>query len=146
MIWLTEEDERLLFEMEGEISREKLLENWRCFMEFTPIPSGSPQEEQAIQFLKSKLEEYGLHPKVLRYDAYISIPKRAMLEVLTPKSMEIRCTPYRQVGTTGPQGVEGDVVYIPPEEIGLTNCKDKIVLADQETTSDWMGLRNGLLF
>jgi hypothetical protein len=145
MIWLTEEDERLLLEMEGEISQEKLLENWRRFMELTPIPSGSPQEEQAIQFLKSKLEEYGLHPKVLRYDAYISMPKRALLEVLTPKYLEVRCTPYRQVGTTGTKGVEADVVYIPPEEIGLTECREKIVLADQETTADWMGLRDGLL-
>lgn len=114
-------------------------------MEFTPIPSGSPQEMQAIQFLKSKLEEYGLHPKILRYDAYISIPKRALLEVLTPKCMEVKCTPYRQVGTTGPQGVEGDVMYIPPEEIGVAECKGKIVLAEQETTADWMGLRDGLL-
>ena len=145
MIWLTEEDERLLSEMEGEISREELLENWRRFMELTPIPSGSPQEEQAIQFLKGKLEEYGLDPQVLRYDAYISVPKWARLKVLAPRCMEIRCTPYRQVGTTGPEGVEGDVVYIPPEKIGLAECRDKIVLADQATTADWMGLRDGLL-
>ncbi|RLI08341.1 hypothetical protein DRO42_06515 [Candidatus Bathyarchaeota archaeon] len=145
MIWLTEEDRRLLAEMEGEISKEELRENWERFMEFTPIPSGSTQEEAAIQFLKQKLEEYGLEPRVLRYDAYISEPKRAKLEILAPERMEIRCTPYRQVGTTGPEGVEGEVVYISPDDIGRAECRGKIVLADQATSGDWMGLRDGLL-
>jgi len=40
---------------------------------------------------------------------------------------------------------EGDVVYIPPDEIGVADCRDKIVLADQQTAGDWMGLRDGLL-
>ena len=145
MIWLTEGDKHLLSEIEGEISEEELRQNWRRFMEFTPIPSGSPQEEEAIQFLKRKLEEYGLEPKVLRYDGYISEPKWAKLEVLSPQKMEVRCTPYRQVGTTGPEGVEGEVVYIGPEEIGKVECGGKIVLADQATSGDWMGLRDGLL-
>lgn len=145
MIRLNEEDDRLLTEMEGEISKDALLENWKRFMEFTPIPSGSPQEEAAIQFLKGKLEEYGLEPKVLRFDAYISDPKWARIEVLAPQRIEVRCTPYRQVGTTGPEGIEGEVVYIDPESIGKAECRDKIVLADQATSGDWMGLRDGLL-
>ena len=145
MIQLTKEDSHLLAEMEGEISKEELMENWERFMEFTPTPSGSPQEEAAIQFLKEKLEEYGLEPQVLRFDAYISEPKWSKLEVLAPQRLEVRCTPYRQVGTTGPDGIEGEVVYIDPESIGRAGCSDKIVLADQTTSGDWMGLRDGLL-
>ena len=145
MIRLNEEDSRLLVEMEGEISKEELMKNWEHFMEFTPISSGSPNEEAAIQFLREKLEEYGLEPQVLRFDAYISEPKWAKIEVLSPQKLEVRCTPYRQVGTTGPDGVEGDVVYIDPDSIGRAECRDKIVLADQATSGDWMGLRNGLL-
>lgn len=145
MIWLTEEDRQLLAEMEGEISKEELQENWERFMEFTPTPSGSPQEEEAIQFLKRKLEDYGLYPQVLRFDAYISEPKWAKLEVLAPQELKIRCTPYRQVGTTGPEGVEGEVVYIDPDSIGKAECRGKIVLAEQAVSGDWMGLRDGLL-
>jgi N-acetylated-alpha-linked acidic dipeptidase len=59
--------------------------------------------------------------------------------------MEVQCTPYRQVGTTGPEGIEGEVIFIPPEEIGVADCRDKIVLADQKMAGDWMGLRDGLL-
>ncbi len=145
MIYLIDDDSRLLAEMETEISRELMQENWERFMEFTPIHSGSGKEEEAIQFLKRKLEEYGLEPEVLRFEAYISDPKHARLEVLEPYREEIQCTPYRQVGTTGPEGIEGEVVYIPPEEIGVTDCKEKIVLAEQRTAGDWMGLRDGLL-
>lgn len=145
MIWLTEDDRQLLAEMEGEISKEELQGNWERFMEFTPTPSGSPQEEEAIQFLKRQLEDYGLEPQVLRFDAYISEPKWAKLEVLAPQELEIRCTPYRQVGTTGPEGVEGEVVYIDPDSIGKVECRGKIVLAEQAVSGDWMGLRDGLL-
>ncbi len=122
MIWLTEEDMELLKEMEGEISKLLMKKNWRIFMEYTPIHSGSPEEEAAVQFLKERLEEYGLEPEVLRFDAYISDPKWAKLEILAPLVMEIKCTPYRQVGTTGPGGIEGDVVYISPQDIGRVSC------------------------
>jgi len=145
MIWLTEEDRNLLAEMEGEISKKLMQENWERFMEFTPIHSGSPEEESAVQFLKEKLEEYGLEPEILRFDAYISDPKWAKLEIIQPLEMEITCTPYRQVGTTGPEGLEGDVVYVAPQDIGKVSCKDKIVLTEQQTAGDWMGLRDGLL-
>jgi len=145
MIWLTDEDIRLLKEMEAMISKPLMEENWARFMEIVPIHSGSPEEEDAIQFLKARLEEYGLEPEILRFDAYISDPKMARLEVLKPYAMEVQCTPYRQVGSTGPGGIEGEVIYIPPEEIGVADCRDVIVLADQQMAGDWMGLRNGLL-
>ncbi len=42
MIWLTEEDRRLLAEMEGEISKERIRESWGRFMEL-PIHFGSKE-------------------------------------------------------------------------------------------------------
>lgn len=145
MIWLSEEDERLIQEMMGEISKEEMLRNWEEFMEFTPIPSGSPQEQEAIRFIKAKLEGYGLEPQLYWFDAFISEPKYARLRVLSPREMEVQCTPYRQVGSTGPEGVEGEVVYVSPEEIGKVECRGKIVLAEQRVAGEWMGLRDGLL-
>jgi hypothetical protein len=145
MIWLTEEDRELLKEMEAEVSKEEMQANWEAFMALTPIHSGSEEEEDAFRFLKAKLEEYGLEPEMLRYDAYISDPKYAKLEILLPLEMELKCTPYRQVGSTGPEGIEGEVIYIAPEDIGRATCRDKIVLCEQQTAGDWMGLRAGLL-
>jgi len=145
MIWLTEEDRELLKDMEAMISKEEMQANWEAFMELTPIHSGSEEEEEAFLLLKAKLEEYDLTPEMLRYDAYISDPKYAKLEILQPIEMELRCTPYRQVGSTGPEGIEGEVIYIAPEDIGRAACRDKIVLCEQQTAGDWMGLRAGLL-
>ena len=41
MIYLTEEDKTLLAEMEKQISKPTMKENWKAFMEHTPIHSGS---------------------------------------------------------------------------------------------------------
>jgi N-acetylated-alpha-linked acidic dipeptidase len=141
MIKCQKEDLAVVENMGKEISKEELMENWKQFMTFTPIHSGSSQEEDAAQFIKQKLEEYGLVPEILRYDSYLSNPKWARLVVLEPHNFEIQCTPYRQVGTTGAEGFEGEVIYLSPEEIGRTECRDKIVLAEQKTSGDWMGLR-----
>ncbi len=145
MIWLTEKDRELLKSMEAMISKEEMLRNWETFMEITPIHSGSDEEEVGFQFLKQKLEEYGLETQMLRYDAYLSDPKYAKLEILQPIEMTIGCTPYRQVGSTGSEGIEGEVIYIAPENIGKVACENKIVLCEQQTAGDWMGLRDGLL-
>ena len=125
MINLSKEDKQLPDKLAKEISKKELMGNWEQFMEFTPIHSGSSQEEDAAQFIKQKLEEYGLAPEILRYDSYLSDPKWARLVVLEPHNVEIQCTPYRQVGTTGPEGFEGEVIYLSPEEIGKTECRDK---------------------
>jgi hypothetical protein len=95
--------------------------------------------------MKKKLEEYGLECRVHRFEAYLSDPKYSKLKISTPINMEIQSTPYRQVGSTSPEGFEADMIYLPPEELGYAYCKDKIVLCEQKTSGDWMGLRNGFL-
>jgi len=145
MIWIKDDTRQLIIDLEVGVSKVLMQENWERLMEYAPLHSGGPEEEAAIQFLKSKLQEYGLEPEVLRFEAYISDPRYARLEVLEPLPMEVQCTPYRQVGSTGPEGFEGEVIYIPPEELGYAECRDKIVLCEQQTAGDWMGLRDGFL-
>ncbi len=141
VIWLSPDDKELLQTFRNEISIDNLKKTWKQLMEFSPIPSGSLQEEQAIQYLKGKLEEFGLSPVILHYNAYLSIPKEAQLTVIAPKIMNIQCTPYRQVATTPSEGIMGEVIYLSPNEIGKVDCQGKIVLAEQTVSDDWMGLR-----
>ena len=145
MIWLTDDTKRLIERLEAGVNKEMMLANWEQMMEMAPLHSGSPEEEKAIQFLKEKFEEYGLECKVHRFDAYISDPKYSKLKVTEPVELEIQCTPYRQVSSTSPEGFTAEVVYIPPDELGYAECRDKIVLCEQQTSGDWMGLRNGFL-
>jgi len=145
MIWLPEEDKKLIKQMEGEVSKKILQENFDDLMRYPPLHSGSPQEEQAIQCLRGKLEEYGLEPKILRYEAYITDPKYARLTVTAPQRMEVQTTPYRQAGSTTPDGFDADVVYVPPDMLGFAECRDKVVLCEQRTGGDWMGIQGKLL-
>lgn len=145
MIWLTDETKKLIKKLENGINKKKMQANWEDMMKFAPIHSGSSEEEMAIQFMSKKFQECGLETKIHRFEAYISNPKYSSLTITYPVEMKIQSTPYRQVGSTTPEGFEGEVIYIPPEELGYADCKDKIVLCEQKTSGDWMGLRNGFL-
>lgn len=145
MIWLTDDTKRLIKRLEAGVDKDLMLANWEKMIEMSPLHSGSLEEEKAIQFLKEKFEEYGLTCHVNRFDAYISDPKYSKLKVTEPIELEVQCTPYRQVSSTSPEGFTADVVYIPPDELGYADCRDKIVLCEQQTSGDWMGLRNGFL-
>ena len=141
MVNLSPEDSKLLEKMVKDISKESLETNWSRFMEITPIHSGSQEEEEAAQFIRQRLEEAGLSPEILRYDGYISDPKYARLQITFPHQIEFQTTPYRQVGSTGPEGLDGEIIYLGPDEIGKMDCRDKIVLAEHKTAGDWMGVR-----
>ena len=39
------------------------------------------------------------------------------------------------------RGIEGEIIYLAPDEVGKADCRDKIVLAEQKTSDDWMGMR-----
>jgi hypothetical protein len=145
MILLPEEDRKLLRKMEAEVSKETMIANFDELMQYPPLHSGSAEEEQAIQVLRKKLEEYGLEPKILRYEAYITDPKTAKLTVTAPQVMEVQTTPYRQAGSTSQEGFEAEVIYVPPDMIGYQECRGKIVLCEQKTSGDWMGLQGKLL-
>jgi len=145
MILLPEEDRKILRKMEAEVSKETMRANFDELMQYPPLHSGSPEEEAAIQALSRKLEEYGLEPKVLRYEAYITDPKTAKLTVTAPQVIEVQTTPYRQAGSTTQEGFEADVIYVPPDMIGYQECRGKIVLCEQKTSGDWMGLQGKLL-
>lgn len=145
MILLTDETKKLIKELEKGIDKGRMQANWEEMMEFAPMHAGSPEEKQAIQFMKQKFEEYGLETRIHGFEAYLSDPQYSSLRITHPVEMEIQTTPYRQVGTTTPEGFEAEVIYIPPEELGYADCKDKVVLCEQQTSGDWMGLRNGFL-
>ena len=144
MIWLSKTDKDLLHELSSEISAEELKENWHRIMDFTPMPSGTPQEEAAVNWLKQKLQEYGLEPKILRYPAYISLPKEAQITVLSPGKVDIHCSPFRAVASTPNEGIEEELAYIESKNLGLVPCSGKIVLTDQ-ATGEFMGIRQAQL-
>ncbi len=145
MIILNDDTVKLLGRLERGIDKELMQRNWDEMMEIAPILSGSPEEERAIMYMKEKFEGYGLECRVHRFDAYLSQPKYSRLRIISPGEMDVKWTPYRQVSSTRPEGFEADMIYVPPEELGYADCRGKIVLCEQKTSGDWMGLRAGFL-
>lgn len=141
MIWLSSTDRKLLGDLEREVSTDHLQTNWEQVMTFTPMPSGSPQETQAILFLQTKLEEYGVSNQLLWYEGYLSEPKEAHLTILTPKALTIPCAPFRQVTSTPSEGIQGELIYVPPDEMGKMACREKILLSERLTYRELQELR-----
>ena len=113
MIWLTDETQTLIKELEAGIDKPRMQRNWEEMMEIAPIHSGSPEEERAVQYMKKRLEEYGLECNIHRFEAYLSSPKYSNLKITAPVEMKIQSTPYRQVGTTTPEGFEASGAPLP---------------------------------
>ena len=59
--------------------------------------TGHPDGEAAVDYLVERLRQYGVPTERLFYDAYLSLPLDASVEVLSPSSRGLRyCDVYRE--------------------------------------------------
>lgn len=96
--------------------------------------AGSPEIEKAIEYVKGKLDEYGIDNEVLEFDAYVSIPEFAELQLLSPEKKTIETLAFSGSATTPAEGIEGELVYAgggAEERYKNIDAKGKIVLAEQ---------------
>jgi N-acetylated-alpha-linked acidic dipeptidase len=105
--------------------------------------SGSEDERTAADFLASYLEQWGVRYTIHQPELYLSVPKKAYLQVTSPIEKEFRVkTPSFSIAT-GDQALQGEIVYIPTgyakgindifgSEIddNLVNLEGKIVLTE----------------
>lgn len=131
MFSLSVEDDALLDKLVGEVSKDGMAKNWEDLMSLMPAPSGGPEVEDVMQFIQEELNQHGVENQLLRFDGYVSLARYARLKIIEPFLKDITCIPHQQVGSTDPGGIEGDCIYISPEEIGFAACQDKIVLTEQ---------------
>ena len=92
--------------------------------------SGTPQERESFDYLKSCLDGYGFRTELLLHDAYISLPGRARIEVggETPD-----CITHSFSRSSPPEGVRGSVVYAgagTPADFAGVEARRKIVLLE----------------
>lgn len=87
--------------------------------------SGTEGEFQSVRWLAAKLAEYGLSYQIHEFEAYLSYPVRANLRVVAPVEREIRAKTKAFGLSTPPQGIKGDLVYVPivADEVGLMDEK-----------------------
>jgi len=79
--------------------------------------SGGPGEDRAAEYIAGQLRDAGVPVTVHEFDAYLSYPIRATLEVLEPEPMQIRCLTHAFGRSTGPDGTIADLVFITDDDV-----------------------------
>jgi hypothetical protein len=76
--------------------------------------SGTEGEYKAVDYIVKTLRSYtGIEVEVHEFDAYLSFPISASVELVSPGSEVLRAKTRSFSGTTPEEGVVGDIVYIP---------------------------------
>jgi hypothetical protein len=76
--------------------------------------SGTEGEYRAVEHLVNTLEQYdGVQVKVYEFDAYLSYPRSASVEVVAPVPEALKAKTRSFSGSTPPEGVTGEIVYVP---------------------------------
>ena len=85
--------------------------------------SGSDEEYEAFKWLEKQYQEYGFKTRLIRHDAYISLPQ---LSRLTVNGKWV----YSQTHSMVPSShCRGEMVYCPSVDmIKNTDCKGRVVL------------------
>lgn len=92
-------------------------------------PSGSAQEAEAAALLVAEAGSFGLHCETQSFPVWAYEEKESFVDVLAPFERHIPATPAGLTGTTGPDGVRGELVFVETgEEEFLDGIKGKIAL------------------
>jgi hypothetical protein len=74
--------------------------------------AGTEEERKAAGYIKKRLDEYGIDSTIHEFDAYISLPGEASLEILSPVQASLPCLPRIFITPTPPEGMEGEVIFL----------------------------------
>lgn len=106
------------------IDRERM---WQTLQYLNSVDrtSGTAGEFAAVDWLVARLKDYGVSVDVHEFEAYLSVPVRASLRVTAPVAREVRAKTKAFGRSTPPQGMTGELVYVPvvADEIGVPDEK-----------------------
>ncbi|MDR7521308.1 MAG: M28 family peptidase [Armatimonadota bacterium] len=73
--------------------------------------AGSPDERAAVDYIAETLRADGVEVTIHEFRGFVSLPRDASLDVLTPDPMSIPCRPRSFGANTPPGGLEGELVF-----------------------------------
>ena len=116
------------------ISMDRLMEHVRSLTEISPERlSGTETEKRVVSYFENYLGKFGVPMTVHKLDGFVSFPGRSSLKVTNPSDMEIPCSTFAQIPSTGEDGLEGDLIYVGnggEEDYTGLDVKNKIVLTE----------------
>ncbi len=75
--------------------------------------SATRGEREAHEYVRAKLDDYGVPYNTYEIDALISHPKEASLKVTSPTPMEVECITHAFSKSTPEEGMEAEMVFVP---------------------------------
>ena len=99
-------------------------------------PSGSEAEKKAADWIASEFKALGLKTSIEEFEVTTGRVVSQKLEVLEPKMGEIPCEVMPLYGSTGSEGVTGDLVYLETydEEYLTPDIEGKIIMTSGRPT------------
>ncbi len=79
--------------------------------------TGGSGEGRAAEYIADRCRDAGVPVRVHEFDAFLSYPVQATLEVLTPERLQIPCLTHSFVRSTGPSGIVADLVYLEDADV-----------------------------
>ncbi len=80
--------------------------------------TGDVGETQAAEYIAAELKKAGVPVTLHPFDAFLSYPIRATLDVQAPEPMQLRCLTHSFAKSTGPHGLVGDLVHVKDGDVG----------------------------
>lgn len=74
--------------------------------------SGTPEMKKATEYIRDRLQGYGIDAWIDHFPMYMSYPKEAALKMLAPEAIEFRARPVGHIKNTGAEGIEGELLYL----------------------------------
>ncbi len=74
--------------------------------------SGTEGERKAHEYIRKKLEQWGVPYKTYEFDSLISHPQEASLRVIFPSILEVECITHSFSASTPEEGIDAELVYV----------------------------------
>ncbi len=81
--------------------------------------SGTEGDYEGVDYIVRTLKAYGVPVEVFTFQSLVSYPVRASMRCLAPEEREIRCKTRAFSAPTPPQGIQGELVFVPTEAAGV---------------------------
>jgi len=95
----------------GAVRPERLARDLEWFAGVRRDTAG-PGERQAAEYIAGRLREAGVPVEVHEFDAFLSYPIRATLDVLEPERLTIPCLTHSFARATGPDGIVAELTDV----------------------------------
>ena len=109
--WLEQEEKELENIVLAEYSHDEVRRHLEYLAALTRRP-GTDDELKAANYIKERLDEYGIDGKIYEFDAYIGQVGASTLDILSPLAISFPCEPRGFTAATPPAGLEGELLYL----------------------------------